>query len=342
MTVLNAQCTSPAKLILCGEHAVLYDCTAISMAIDLNTLCEITVSPNTETLFSIQLDDFDQHSQLSEDDFISQFQNLEQRYNGFLQNQKDISDVLQQPIELILCSLGLFNKQHPLLAGKWAIKIQSEIPIGRGMGSSASVIISLLKSLYKLHGMAVDQQALLELAQQIESFQHGKSSGIDPATILSGGLIEYQKGSISQITPSETLAAFLIDTGKPQSSTGEAVNHVKKFAKDQALWSRFKDISSQMTKALKGNDFDQIGSLIHQNQKLLEHIEVVPEKVSGFINKLEQEYSAKAKICGSGSIKGDGSGVILCLCDQAPIQLCEAYNYPMQTVTLNTTGAQCL
>lgn len=335
----NVTSTAPAKLILAGEHAVLYNCPALSLAIQLYTHCQVQFTPAKEHCIQFELNDFALNSQLNAREFENTANAIEQRFSEFNAGKISINQVLQTPIDLIVCSLAIFNKHHHLLTGNWNISINSEIPLGQGLGSSAAVITALLKALENIHQLKLDNSKLLELGKQIESRQHGKSSGLDPATILHGGLIKYQLNQTIELSKCNHFDAWLINTGQPKSSTGEAVIKVKQHAKNSELWQDFKNTSLAIEAALNANDIGSLKKQISHNQALLEQIGVVPEKIKNFIHELQTELNAAAKICGSGAVLGDNAGVVLCFAEQSPEKVCEQYGYQFQKVTIDNQGA---
>ena len=207
------------------------------------------------------------------------------------------------------------------------------------MGSSASIIVALLKSLVHHHGLTVSNDELLELSKQIESRQHGKSSGLDPATILNGGMLEYQLEQPLKKIETTRLHAWLIDTGKPQSTTGEAVFKVRGHADNGALWQAFTNLEKTILESLQ--DLPQLKQLISENQLLLEKIGIVPGTISRFIHELNENYSAIAKVCGSGAVAGEAAGILLCISDTPPAELCQKYGYTYQPVSMDLDGAKC-
>ncbi len=335
------RCSAPAKLILSGEHAVLYNGPALSMAIQLYSHCECGFTQGNSLQISIELDDFQQSLTLNKQQYQTQSQAIEQRYRAFQNGELAINKVLNSPVELILCSFYLFAETHSLKNGIWSVNIHSEIPTGRGLGSSASVIISLLKTLYRQHGIEPTFSEQLSLAREIESRQHGRSSGLDPASILHGGIIKYRLQQPVEPIQTHPMQAWLIDSGAPLSSTGEAVSHVRQYAENQILWDNFANITDIITDALQQQNKEQLHQAIRENQLLLEQIGVVPKTVAGFIDKLNRTTHAAAKICGSGSVRGEAAGIILCFSEQAPSQLCANYGYAYQAITLDLQGAGC-
>ncbi len=343
---MKTLCSVPAKLILSGEHAVLHQCPALSMAIDLPTHCWAEHQPKQPPLLQIELCNFAQTHTLSFKDYHLQTQQIEARYQSFLQNQSPIQSVLTQPIELILCTLfhfeNHFKPTQSLNTGHWSFKIQSETPIGRGLGSSAAVILSLLGALIKHHALCVPKQELLTLAKKIEAHQHGHSSGIDPATLIYAGLLQYQMDQPIQPIFCPPLKAWLIDTGKPESSTGECVVAVQsRHQNNDPLWQAFCHTTEAIACAIQTENRQALYEGITENHQLLIQIGIVPTHIQTFITALSSRYQAAAKTCGAGTISGEHAGVILCLSQSNPTELCQSYGYSCRAITLQHQGLTC-
>lgn len=339
---MKTRCAAPAKLILSGEHAVLYGCPALSMAIQLPTHCEVSFQPDNKLHLDITLTNFQQQHTLSGDKWLQHATEIEQRFSQYQNQQLDIQSVLRQPIDLILTTLYHYHQLHVLPPGKWDITLYSDAPTGRGLGSSAAIIISLLKALNQQLTATLDRAALLALAQTIECRQHGKSSGIDPATIIYGGLLQYQTERPIEPIASHPLQGWLIDTGLPQSTTGECVDYVRKHhANDKPLWQSFRTVTEAIATAWRQQDSQALRNDIQRNQRLLTQIGIVPKQVQNWVQLLENNYQAAVKICGAGSIKGDTAGMLLVLCERSPVDFCEQHNLALYPLTLSPEGALC-
>ena len=107
----------------------------------------------------------------------------------------------------------------------------------------------------------------------------------------------------------------LILTGKPQSSTGECVSHSKAFFEAHPEFIKaFGDVSEAVYAAFQSKDFEAFKVAITQNERLLEQIGVVPQRVQTLIHTLEAQGLA-AKVCGAGAISGDNAGVVAVFAD---------------------------
>lgn len=339
---MQTLCSVPAKLILSGEHAVIYNHSALSMAVGLYTHCQCRFQSSSVNSVTIELKDFQQKHCFPSFVWQNLASHIEARYSNYSSGNLSIQSVLVQPIDLVLDTLYHFNEFHRLNKGEWFFEIHSEVPIGKGLGSSAAIILSLLSNLFQQHQLAQDKETLLALARKIESRQHGRSSGIDPATMLYGGLLEFHSAKTTKRLKTHEFKAWLIDTGSPASSTGQAVDYVKQqHADNTTLWQNFAKVTDNIIQAWSHQNSQQLYQNIEENQQLLEHIGVVPQRVQHFIQRLKTEFNGSAKVCGSGSIKGDSAGVLLCFCSQKPTQLCQEFGYQVQRITIDNQGITC-
>ncbi len=339
---MKLTCQAPAKIILSGEHSVIYGSPGLSMTIDLPTECTIEFIPNKTSFIEIELINYQQKHAFPFKTWQKLALNIEIRFQLYLQNINAIQTVLHHPIDLILVTLQHFHQAIGLKHGHWSIKIKSHHLPSRGLGSSAAVILSLLSGLYKAHNCTAYQDQMLALSLLIESRQHGKSSGIDPTTILLGGLLRYQKQKKTLKLKTNHFQAWLIDTGIPTSSTGTSVEGVQNaFKHEHSIWSKFNTVTNNIESAWRQENSNKLRAAIRSNQNLLEHIGVVPKKVADFIKVLHQSSDIAAKVCGAGSISGDSAGIILCLSPSSPAKLCEKHGYQVFPLKLQDHGITC-
>jgi mevalonate kinase len=333
---------SPAKLILTGEHAILNNIPALSIAIDLPTICEINFTNQTNNIyFDIELANYQQKVSESFAILNNLAIAIENRFYKYSNNSLPIQSVLKQPIDLIIICIYHFQQKHTLKKGNWQIKIMGHNFPARGLGSSAAVIVTVLYSLYKQNNINIDKEEVLKLATTIENRQHGNSSGLDLATILFGGLIKYQPQQPIKFLPAKTFSAWFIDTGIGEDSTGQAVNFVQQhFNRSHNIWQEFKQVSQQIERAWLEQDTIKMQTAIRYNQQLLEEIGVVPNRVKHFLNKLNTTSTTAGKICGSGAISGKAAGVILSI-GKPPFSLCQEYDYNIYPININNQGVYC-
>lgn len=138
---------APGKIILCGEHAVVYGYPAIVMAID------------KYLKIHYEWDDKDA-------DLVSWSQNA-------------IANISQY------CVPTIIDRLKPV--------IESDLPTGSGLGSSAAISTSLAVLLLAITNQRITRKRINNIAFELEKKNHGTPSGIDNTIITFGGIIRFQK-----------------------------------------------------------------------------------------------------------------------------------------------------
>lgn len=195
-------------------------------------------------------------------------------------------------------------------------KIESDIPMGAGMGSSAA--FAVVKSGVKLGKW--DLEKINSLAYEMEKKQHGNPSGVDNTVVTYGGFLWYRKESenfktFKQISPRVKLPElYLLNTGKPLESTKEMVHYVaglreRSKRRVDGIFREIEVVTRGFLKLLLKETGADFSRLMQDNEKLLERLGVVSESTKAIIHKIEK-VGGFAKISGAGGRK-NGSGMVL-------------------------------
>lgn len=334
---------APAKLILSGEHAVLYGCPALACAIDLPTQTCVTFNNDAPAGLHLQLPDLDLTQQLS-------WQALEDQADALLatsrpptQDQHPSNHRLNHPSDLIILALASKTRAAAYRHQACSVTLSSQAWLGRGLGSSAACLVTLLAAWQASHQESLrltppQLSALINDAQALEHYQHGRSSGLDPSIITQGGAGAFHQTTGLKSLPDWPLKAWVIDTGAPASSTGECVAAVAKHqSANAAIWSAFTQVTQQIQQAWLTQDTDSFCQGLNLNHQLLCDLGVVPAALDQPVEQLRQ-LGAGVKICGAGSVKGDAGGVLLYLGEASPALICQAQGWRFQAVRLGSPG----
>lgn len=337
----------PAKLIISGEHAAVYGKPAVLTTIDSYVETRILPESNSKQIspqISISVPKLSLTSHDDPGSLFNFWRALQERYRRFVDGEFNLSEVLPGgPIDLIRAAAAVFyfnetrsedNAVGFNSAGPVQLVVDSNVPIGCGLGSSAAVALSVITALDAWHRVLLDRKWLFELALTVERFQHGHTRGVDLAVMLHGGCVTVVNGEVvsrHQLPDFERLGLSLILTGTPECSTGECVAQVKaRFGLD-SIWSEFEQVTNGIALLLQRsagseNDRKSFKELVRANHNLLCRVGVVPSRVAAFIGELEQLGGA-AKICGAGAVRGQFAGVVLVAADSLPTDLCKRYGY---------------
>lgn len=317
---------SPGKIILSGEHSVAFAQPAVALAVDRHAIAEISEIevPVVSVTFANQ-----PQIAMPLDELPALVDRLDQLHAEFIAGRRSIREVLSSPAELLLYTLALTRPARGL-----RINIQLTIPHGSGMGSSAAVILALLRAALP----DADRDELMSPALRAENLQHGRSSGIDLHTCLHGGLHLFQHGEARPL-PAFPLPFDLVHTGVPASSTGECVARVRERHAGSAIWQDFGEITRATADALLKTDAPLWRQAIRANHRLLQQIGVVPAPVAAFIRQVEEAGGA-AKICGAGSVEGDCGGIVLVTGISDFYPLLAGRGYELNPVTMDRDGTR--
>lgn len=321
MTSLTKKCKgkASAKIILSGEHSVLYGQPALAMALDL--FAETFIERDQQ--FSFFINDVGKKLTLSE---LRQFKTItENKYQQYLINQCLIREVLPEPWMLTAFTVAkLIDKKNiPGLA----VHTQINFPTGCGLGASAAAIISTINAVNKFLGLNILLSDYPIIGKEIENLQHGKSSGLDIYLSTYGGCVKFQDGKIIP-KPQFNIPFFLINTGAPEVTTGECVQHTAQYLQDRSLANAFGCVTNAMEIALEKDDLKTIQECVKSNHQLLTKLGIVPLRVQQFIAAVEN-LGLSAKVSGAGACRGENAGIVLIVGTQDIGRLVDEYGYEL-------------
>ena len=331
---------APGKLILGGEHAVVYGRPALAMAVNRNAQAFITMEGADETV------SFDLPNLLAQKESFTLralrdfHARLQRNYEEFLAGRLSIREVARKPVDLFQYAfVTVLDGLHQKMGGGVSVRLNSNIPIGCGMGSSAATILSVLRGLGHYYRVEFRPEWYARYSLEVENMQHGKASGLDTYVSMHGGCVRFQNGEAQEL-PLPRVPLYIVNTGAPASTTGEAVAAVaKRTGAKNPVWDEFETAVRRMQQALEHDDLKAFQRAMRDNHRLLAGIGVVPGRVADFVAEVEQAGAA-AKICGAGAVAGEAGGMVLVAAKEAPGELCAKYGYELMTVRPDPLGVR--
>ena len=198
------------------------------------------------------------------------------------------------------------------------IKVESDIPLGVGLGSSSACCVAGAAAISKLYAKKSTQE-ILELAIEAEKTIFQNTSGADCTVSAFGGMMAYDKEKGYVNIDTQLDFHLVIANSNLEHSTDEVVARVKQF-KDRNE-EKFSELCTNESKLienvlilLKERKIQEIGEQISLNQKYLEQIGVSNDKLQEMI-KIGDSASFGSKITGAG-----GGGCIFSLTDETKLQ----------------------
>lgn len=332
----RTEARAPGKLILSGEHAVVHGAPALVTAVDLEARTAVTPrQPGIELV----LPGWARSGTCSFAEARLRARHVEARFAEFLDGARPVEEVVPRAEDLLLYASMLELPEEAAESNGLRVEVDSSLPAGCGMGSSAAVISTILLAVSDALGRRLDPVALFEQTLAVEKLQHGRPSGVDPYVVVHGGCHRFRAGEAEATVPLAPSAFRLVNTGRPASTTGECVMQVSRQFGDSDIWGPFAETTLAMERALRDEDEAAFAEAVRANHRLLVRIGVVPEAVQRFVAEVEKRGGA-AKVCGAGSVRGDRAGVVLVVGVEPAAEACRALDYERFGATAEPRGAR--
>jgi len=289
---LKSTASAPGKIILFGEHFVVYGVKAILCAI--NKRITVTAQTISENKISIK----------------SSIRNL------VLAPKTPLSKVDIQLRPVYFLADKMIQKYDD--KSGMEIIIDSEIPVGVGLGSSSACCVAAAAAISGVF-REESKEEILRMAIEAEKIIFPNTSGADCTVCTFGGIIQYDKQTGHSKIDSEPRFHLVIANSKIEHSTKEVVSIVNQFKeKNKERFSKIcneeNNLIDDVLICLKKNDLKGIGFNIIKNQEYLELIGISNEKLRNMI-ELANKFSFGAKITGAGV-----GGCIFALTDEANME----------------------
>ncbi len=216
---------------------------------------------------------------------------------------------LDAAIESISRQLGVDGRH-------FSIHIDTELPAGMGLGSSAAIAVGVARALAALHAIDADDERINAIAFECEKLAHGQPSGIDNTiSVFAKPMLFRNAGELElSALELETVPPLVIAYGTEAAPTREQVAGVRsryERAPERygALFDEIDKLSVAGAELLQSENYDELGLLMNVCQGLLNAIEVSTPALEKTIALARQAGAVGAKLTGGG---GGGSIVALC------------------------------
>ncbi|MBN1134476.1 MAG: mevalonate kinase [Methanosarcinaceae archaeon] len=267
-------CSAPGKIYVFGEHAVVYGESAICCAIDIRTRvnAEPSESVEIESVLGKTGIDYDIHPY--------------------------VSNVIERIREIV-----------PIKGV--SIKIDSDLPVGSGLGSSAAVTIATIQTLNYLFGCKLSLEDIANLGYEVERKVQGAASPTDTYVSTVGGVVMIPERRKLKLIE----CGIVIGDTKTFSSTKKLVANVAELRESYPeiiipLLSTIGEMSHIGEEMVNKRDYTLVGNLMNVNHGLLDAIGVGSPELSLLVYAARKKGALGAKITGAG-----GGGCMVALID---------------------------
>jgi mevalonate kinase len=295
---------APGKVILVGEHAVVYGRPAIAVPV-WERVARATIQEGTVGSGCwISVHDLNRRIRLA---------------------HAPVQDAMALVVQATLAQLKLPPDPD------WQIELTSDIPIASGLGSGAALNAALVRALYAQTGQTPDPAQVSSLVYLGEQIYHGTPSGIDNTVVAYGQPVWFVKGSPPSVfTPAKTFTLAIADSGvaSPTHETVSAVRrrHDAEPERYEQYFDAIGELVWEARQAIETGRSEALGPIFNRNHALLQAIGVSTPQLDQLVAAAKDAGALGAKLSGGG-----GGGNI--------IALIEAANAPAVASALQSAGA---
>ena len=277
--------SAPGKVILFGEHAVVYGQPAIAIPVNqVRARAIVSARPDRPSGWvSLQAPDIGLEASLEE---------------------------LPADNPLSLAISGVFKATNISRIPAMAIRITSTIPIAAGLGSGAAVSVAIIRALSEFLGKPLPDERVSILAYEVDKLHHGTPSGIDNTVITFEKPVyfartaEGEAGQVDRFNVARPFTILIGDSGVP-SPTAVTVRDVRSAWQEngifyERMFASTGAIVKQARQAIENGDNAALGPLMDENQDLLVKMGVSSAELDHLVQAARQAGAYGAKLSGGG------------------------------------------
>lgn len=304
--------TAPGKIILFGEHAVVYGQPAIAVPVH---------EVQARAVVRAQI-----HGERGEIAISAPGIDLEAKCSDLNPDHP-----LKVAISGVLSELDISGTPA------CSIRLTSTIPIASGLGSSAAVSTAVIRALAGFLGHPLSLERVSALVYEVEKIHHGTPSGIDNTVVTTNQPVYFEKDQPIQTIPiGKPFALVIGDTGVP-TSTADTVEAVRQAYQEnqgqvQRLFESIGQCATQAHTAIKNGNVSQLGPLMDRNQAVLADLGVSSPELDRLVESARQASALGAKLSGGGR----GGNMIALVKDEKAAIVSEALEAAGATRTIIT------
>ena len=274
--------SAPGKLMLFGEHAVVYERPCLVTAVDQRI--SVGLKKRDDEKICLNAPDIN--------------------IKNFLISPKDLKEPQPKEIRFVLAAVKNFFEKYKIKSGL-EIKAKSQFSKQFGLGSSSAVTVSTIKGLAELFGIQINKKELFGLAYKTVLDIQGVGSGFDVASAAYGGILYFLTGGkIIEEIKVDKLPIIVGYTGiKADTPTLIRMVSNKLSQEPRKINKIFDEIEKIVDLAkieIENQGWEKVGKLMNQNQELLRELGVSSKELENLIRASLKAGAFGAKLSGAG------------------------------------------
>ena len=284
--------SAPGKIILFGEHAVVYGRPALAVPVT-QVQATATVSENSRGGVMIEAPNINLSADLSS---------------------------LPSDHPLVFVINSVFSTLKISNPPACTVYLQSTIPVASGLGSGAAVSVAIIRALSGFLGKPLPDEKVNFLAFEAEKLYHGTPSGIDNTVVTYAKPVYFiLKKPIKTFHVGAPFTIMIGGTGI-SAPTKDSVGSVRKlWQADKPRWekvfTRVGEIVWNARQAIERGDVAELGRLMDANHALLQEMAVSCVELDDLVEAARKSGALGAKLSGGGR---GGNMIALVEKDNAP------------------------
>jgi mevalonate kinase len=313
--------SAPGKVILFGEHAVVYDKLGVAASVD--RWSNVSFSDSKENIYfhnrALKFSRTMTKEQLFE--LLRKVQKLkeEKNFDGLKALHK--SNKLNAPFFVIASVMDKY--------GFKPIELVTDGNVTKNLGSGSSAFAAIALAVSRFLGKNPSKKEIADFAYDGDVVAHGGTpSGIDSSAVAYGGYIKYRKSEgITPLRIDFEMPLIIVDSCEP-AMTAETVPYIRKQHEENAdfvdkVMERLNDISTQSLDALKERKLELMGELMLEYYLELKKLNISTKNLDRVI-----EIAIKNKALGAKPTGGWGGGccIVLARDQKQAEELIRTYN----------------
>jgi mevalonate kinase len=281
--LLFVKASAPGKIILFGEHAVVYNRPALAVPVT-QVHVDVEVSDSPRKGIWINAPGIDLHAELNS-----------------LPPDHPIGSVI---LKLFHPSDTPFPKGRGQSKGV-EISITSTIPVASGLGSGAAVSVALVRALALYMARPLANEQVNDLVYEIEKLHHGTPSGIDNTVITYEKPVYFIKDQpIETFKVGKPFNIVIGDTGV-SAPTKQSVGDLRRlWLKDKVYYENIFNEIAQIAliarRSIESGRPELLGELMNQNHALLQTMTISSPELDNLVEAARKAGASGAKLSGGG------------------------------------------